>query len=1033
MEQQAFPREGAANRRSWRRFRSGPLPIVGLCLLALSLAGLTACGGGGGDTAAPPPEPQPQPEPLPQPEPQPDPRPGTISGELAVQALNRVDLDTNDPDAPAVRNNSSANAQPLDAPSIVGGHLAAPGSRDSRFGADGDPIDAFRVELTANQRVRLEFDATSSRDFDLFLADAAGRVIELSDSGDSPVEEIIVPQSGSFFIVAAAFSGSGNYRLTVGTGGVGATGDAQRSSDSDGDDRSATDAMGISQHGSGYRVDGGSVSLTDGGAASTFGQVIPGAFIVRPAIAEPLPAAMHADPSAVGSSAQSDGGVNDGGLKNPQRVSQAAAVVASQMLAMGFEAASASAREAAVLARSNVASDSGRPGSASAWRSADHANLSSFAVEQRWVLPADRRAQALSVLGLELTSIGERIGTDAGLWFDEFWQARQIAKRLMGLPAIAAVTPDVMLQTLATNDPLRQFQWAHDRMAVSEAWTVTRGGRSGRPVIVAVVDTGVFLAHEDLQGRLTPGFDFVSDVVRARDGDGIDPDPDDPGDSPRRGESSWHGTHVAGIVAANANNGRGVAGIAPEVLVMPLRALGAGGGSLFDVLQAIRFAAGLPNDSGQLPQQIADVVNLSLGGGVADPVSAALFRDLAARNVLVVAAAGNFARSPVEFPAAYDDVFAVGASDALGGRAPYSNFGSQLDLVAPGGDLRQTVNGAPGGVVSTLVDDRSGERRSDYAWYQGTSMAAPAFAAVLALGRSIKGDLSPAEVRALLASGAFTNSSRRSDELGFGELDALQGVTSVLALARGEPLPNRLSVSSTVIDFGSTEVVRTLIVRNPGAIGRANVSIEPAVPWLSVRPLSLDDLGRGEYELRVDRSQISAGDRVATQVLASQPGTEPAVVRVLAERANTTLRDSVGRAYVLLVDSHDEIVDQAVVSTFQQNRGRFEFSNVPPGRYRLVAGTDMNGDFFICDPFEACGAYPTGSLPESFTVDGDRSDLDFSVGFDVSGALNSSMVDVDAEPGRRSLARPRVGQEQPRRLDDAGDRSRALWPGIALE
>lgn len=948
--------QGVDTARGWIRL---------LALAAAAALWMSGCGGGGsgGDGGAAPPA-------------------GgvTLSGTVTVQALSRVDSDTNDPDAPVTRNDDPASAQVLDAPAVLGGHVAAPGSLSSRFGPDGDPFDVFRVDLAAGQRVRLEFLASTSRDFDLGLFDLDGELVDASTSPISAIETVTAPADGGYFVVVQAFAGEGNYRLVVPPAPV--TG-ARSDERSDAGDPSPT------------RLDGSAVSrraTDDGGRRAPAAAVLPDAFIVRPAQT-----------------------ASDDALPLSGRVERdAARALAAEMLAAGFEPASTSAAQAA---RRDVVVGRGADGAPG------EAALAA-GVEQRWRLPPERREQALRALGLPPEARARlHAPEDRDVTFDARWQALMVAKRLMQHPAVEAATPDLWLQTQASNDPLRPFQWAHDRMAVAEAWRETRGGRSPDPVIVAVVDTGVFLAHEDLRDRLVSGYDFISDPERARDGDGIDPNPDDPGDSPRPGESSWHGTHVAGIVAATADNALGVAGIAPEAQVMPVRVLGVGGGTLFDVLQGIRFAAGLPNDSGTLPPQAADIINLSLGGGVADPVSEALFREVAARNIVVVAAAGNFARGEVEFPARYDDVFAVGASDARGQRAPYSNFGAGLDLLAPGGDLRQTVDGASGGVVSTLVDDRSGTRRSDYGWYQGTSMAAPALAGVLALGRAIKPDLSPAEVRTLLESGALTNADVRTDASGWGELDAFVAVSRIRALASGEPLPNRLVASAALVDFGPVEVSRTLRLRNPGATGPVTFSV--SADWLTVSPLAVDARGLGDYQLRVNRSLLAPDSRVETEVTFSQPDTTPVTVRVRAERSATTLNDSVGRAYVLLLDEQAEVVDAVAIAT-SSGRASFEFRDVAPGRYRLVAGTDMNGDLFICDPFEACGAYPTGSLPEAFDVTGDRANLDFTVGFVpslLSGASEPS-TDAGADSRDRGLWRPPTDRQM--RAEGA---TRRLWPG----
>ena len=226
---------------------------------------------------------------------------------------------------------------------------------------------------------------------------------------------------------------------------------------------------------------------------------------------------------------------------------------------------------------------------------------------------------------------------------------------------------------------------------------------TGANAIVAVIDTGVVLSHPDLQGQLVDGYDFIKDPAVAVDGDGIDPNPDDPGDRfDPSGSSSFHGTHVAGTVAAATNNAVGVAGVAFGAKVMPLRVCGRprslmeGGCDIYDIEQAVLFAAGLANDSGTVPPRRADVINLSLGGDIGSPAEQAIFDQAGAAGVVIVAAAGNLepGQSPYPtYPAAYPGLIGVGAVDINKARAYYSNFGSWVSVVAPGGNTGQDVNG----------------------------------------------------------------------------------------------------------------------------------------------------------------------------------------------------------------------------------------------------------------------------------------------------------------------------------------------------
>lgn len=316
------------------------------------------------------------------------------------------------------------------------------------------------------------------------------------------------------------------------------------------------------------------------------------------------------------------------------------------------------------------------------------------------------------------------------------------------------------------NDPLWGLQWHfRDRGtedgrspggAGFESFWQRHGMAGSNDVVVAVVDTGLQMDHPDIAGspNIMPGWDMVSDPRMGNDGDGRDPDPTDPGDmcDPTRpgAADSFHGTHVAGTIGAAAtNNAAGVAGGAWNVRIVPVRALGKCGGRLSDINDAIRWAAGLipaehPDGREIWNEHPAHIINLSIGLLGACPASLQDAIDSATeQGVIVVAAAGN-ARMPTSLyaPAGCQNVVTVAAADARGHITPYSNFGPEVDIIAPGGDLTRDDNGdgKPDGVLSTKAasncyDPVTGEGVAQcfYAYEQGTSMAAPHVSAALAL------------------------------------------------------------------------------------------------------------------------------------------------------------------------------------------------------------------------------------------------------------------------------------------------------------
>jgi len=314
---------------------------------------------------------------------------------------------------------------------------------------------------------------------------------------------------------------------------------------------------------------------------------------------------------------------------------------------------------------------------------------------------------------------------------------------LAALSGVVSVEEDVWIQPTAVVDPLWRRQWnLHDaRTGVDAevAWRRTRGAGA----VVAVLDTGI-TPHPEFDGQLLPGFDFVSDPDNARDGDGRDPDPVDAGDwkdvgdcgakTPRR--STWHGTHVAGIVAARAGNHPGMVGLAPEAKLLPVRVMGRCGGRLSDIADAVVWASGGAVPGVPAVTRRADVINLSLGvGGACGMSFARAIDDARSRGTVVVAAAGNDAVSAnAEMPANCPGVVTVAAVARDGGAAWYSNFGERITLAAPGGSLGD--RGADD-IVSSVDGGERGRERPAYRWLAGTSMAAPHVSALVALMRSV--------------------------------------------------------------------------------------------------------------------------------------------------------------------------------------------------------------------------------------------------------------------------------------------------------
>lgn len=373
--------------------------------------------------------------------------------------------------------------------------------------------------------------------------------------------------------------------------------------------------------------------------------------------------------------------------------------------------------------------------------------------------------------------------------------AHALAWRLAGNATVLSVEPDArMVAQQLPNDPMYAQQWHYYEPAgginLPAAWDITTGSAS---IAIAVVDSGI-LPHAELVGRTLQGYDFISDVTMANDGGGRDANASDPGDygctTGGGSNSSWHGTHVAGTLGAASNNSSGVAGVNWVSKLLPVRVIGRCGGYTSDIIDGLRWAAGM--DIPNVPKNTtpARVANLSIGG--ANSGCSASFQsaidDVTARGTVVVVAAGNSNADVAAYdPANCSNVIAVAATARNGGRASYSNFGSRIAIAAPGG-------GGSGGILSTLNAGLTAPGADSYANFQGTSMATPHVAGTVSLMLSVNPALTPVQVRQLLQSSARafptgTGSDCTTALCGAGIVDAGAAVAAARAVAAPVTVP----------------------------------------------------------------------------------------------------------------------------------------------------------------------------------------------------------------------------------------------------
>ncbi len=471
----------------------------------------------------------------------------------------------------------------------------------------------------------------------------------------------------------------------------------------------------------------------------------------------------------------------------------------------------------------------------------------------------DARTQLVLGTGLDSRALRDRLAADPDVeaaWVDH-------------LRFPAGVVPDDPLFAAAAdgsdNTRVQAGQWYLRKptadlvssIDAQSAWQITWGDPS---MVVAVLDTGIRPEHPDLQGKILPGYDFISDRTHANDGDGRDADPTDPGDwitssedasgtfkGCGQSDSSWHGTQVAGIIAAATDNGMGMAGAARDTKVVPVRVLGKCGGYDSDIVVAMRWAAGITVPNVPTNAHPARVLNMSLGGTnddgspqrCSDTAYQDAFDQLVALNVFVAVAAGNESRG-VEAPGNCNGAVAVVAIRTVGTKVGFSSLGPQASIAAPGGNCVNTGQGEPC-LYPILTTANTGTTTAKVPTYTnsfgelslGTSFSTPQVAAVAALMLSVNPALTEPQLLSMMKSSArpfpttgggkdahgndvtaCTPTDTVQDECycttstcGAGMLDARAAVTAAAgvtgAVADAEPSTRMPGVGETVTIDGS--------------------------------------------------------------------------------------------------------------------------------------------------------------------------------------------------------------------------------------
>lgn len=543
----------------------------------------------------------------------------------------------------------------------------------------------------------------------------------------------------------------------------------------------------------------------------------------------------------------------------------------------------------------------------------------------------------------------------------------RVLQQVQAVAGVRYAESNLRVRPLAVpNDPLYSRQWHYANMNLPAAWDLGTGSPS---IVVAVVDTGI-TKHPDLNSRILPGVDLISNPASAGDGDGVDSDPTDQGKDLPNGGSSYHGTHVAGTIGALSNNGVGVAGVTwSGQNILPVRVLGTQGGTLADIISGVTWASGGNVPGVRLNTTPARVINMSLGGN-GSPSQAfqeAIDQAVSRKAILVVAAGNENENTSNSFPCNQQNVICVGAVRFNGKRASYSNFGAQVDVMATGGQTSEDRNGDgfPDGVLSTLPNSSN---QPSYDWYQGTSMATPHVAGIVALMLAQDASLKSADVENILKDTADAT-SKCSEGCGAGLVDAYAAV--LRAKGGGDPSrPPKLAISTTQLAFTGA-ASQSLTVRNNGG-GTLQVSVAVSGANASAVSVSNSTLSIPAYKsatlnVSVNPGSLAVGTYLAQVDLTGASGAGSAQVLVKFRVGSTETKDAV-LAFAYLDAAGEVQIDDDGIGTVSAAGGYSYSTKITARDYLVLACIDDTGEGDYFDDGDRVGFWRDTTQVETVTV-----------------------------------------------------------------
>lgn len=610
----------------------------------------------------------------------------------------------------------------------------------------------------------------------------------------------------------------------------------------------------------------------------------------------------------------------------------------------------------------------------------------------------------LSISPFEVRRVRSLVSGKMSLYRQEGLSAKEtleLAQSLRTRPDIASVSLNYYRYPSRTpNDELYHLMWHYNNINLPLAWDITTGSSE---VVVAVLDTGILYdpdnpqkSHSDFESRLLTGYDFVSDLANAGDGDGRDANPFDPG--PER-STSYHGSHVAGTIGAASNNDKDITGVDWAAKIQPIRVIGLNGVTVADEVDGILWAAGLAVQGIATNPTPAQIINMSLGGpGCAPAEQEALTQALNA-GVIIVVAAGNENDNAANYgPAGCNGPITVGATDFANARAPYSNYGTRVDVMAPGGNTSADLNGDGyiDGVLSFGKDDNTD--KLNFKFLQGTSMASPHVAGVIALMKAVKPSLTHEEARQVLQATAQPLSAQScnrpsANECGTGLIDAY---AALQALNTTNPAPPKtdISFSPANLDFGLSKSELELSLTNASGAAsiwkatsfsesESNPALTPEAFVFNLNPPQGTIAAGASQTVRIsfDRSLLSLEGSYQFSLNFDINGQEKSLALFIAVSLKPSPSVDVKGTLVIacydLGESCDEDLSEVYVVDDSGMFGSYVFTNLLDGNYLIGGYKDSNANKDI-DEGDYFGFYSLNGLGET-TVKPPANNINFMI------------------------------------------------------